>query len=88
MLVIKPLEDASGRVAAPLEPPTKEADARCPVCGAVFIRFTAQRLYCSRTCSTRAAGRRKLGPEAFALLERLKAELQVARPIIDHGEAA
>ena len=75
MLVIKPLEDASGMAALSTEPPTKEADARCPMCGAVFIRFTAHRLYCSRTCSTRAAGRRKLGPEAFARQERLKAEL-------------
>jgi hypothetical protein len=74
MLVIKPLE-ASGIAAASTEPPMKEADARCPICGAVFIRFTAQRVYCSRVCSTRAKNRRKLGPEAFALLERLKAEL-------------
>jgi hypothetical protein len=75
MLVIRPLEDASGMAAASTEPPTKEADARCPMCDAVFIRFTAQRLYCSRACSTRAKNRRKLGPEAFGLLERLKAEL-------------
>jgi hypothetical protein len=75
MLVIKPLESASGMAVLSTEPPMKEADARCPMCGAVFIRFTAQRLYCSRACSTRAAGRRKLAPETAALLERLKAEL-------------
>jgi hypothetical protein len=41
----------------------------------VFIGFTARRVYCSRACLGRAVERRKLGAEAVALLERLKAEL-------------
>jgi hypothetical protein len=35
--------------------PEEASGPRCPVCGQVFIRFTANRLYCSRLCQNRAA---------------------------------
>lgn len=42
------------------EPQPEEASGpRCPVCGQVFIRFTANRLYCSRLCQNRSETMRK-----------------------------
>ena len=53
--------ERSKRAARPL------SGALCPICGRVFVRFTANRRYCSRVCHSKSTRRRRQLEMLFAL---------------------